>query len=217
QALARLSVFRGALDRAAAQAVALTPVTLLAALVDASLLRHLGVGRYGFHELVRQFAAARLAEFGEAEALAERHAGYYLELLAEQEAALYGDAPQTAAAVIRDAADNLRQAWDWAVAHSAWDGIARSLRHCASMPGSTACFMSMHRASQRPRSGSTRSSEGPNSPRSTPYCSAGCAARKRTFWSGGRHARWQWQSRARQSPARPRQATPSAKPTATCS
>jgi tetratricopeptide (TPR) repeat protein len=40
---------------------------------------------------------------------------------------LYGDAPQAAAAVARDAADNLRQAWSWAVAHMAWDAIARSL------------------------------------------------------------------------------------------
>jgi predicted ATPase/DNA-binding SARP family transcriptional activator len=127
QALARLAIFRGSFDRVAAQAVATTRVTTLAALVDASLLRHLGVGRYGFHELVRQFAAARLADLGEAEALAEQHANYYLDLLAGQEAALYGDAPQTAAAVIRDAADNVRQAWSWAVEHGAWDAIARSL------------------------------------------------------------------------------------------
>jgi WD40 repeat protein/predicted ATPase/DNA-binding SARP family transcriptional activator len=127
QGLARLSVFRGAFDRAAAQAVALTPVTLLAALVDASLLRHLGIGRYGFHELVRQFAAARLADRGEADALAERHAVYYLDLLAQQEPALYGAAPQTAAAVCRDAADNLRQAWSWTAEHGAWDVIGRSL------------------------------------------------------------------------------------------
>jgi predicted ATPase/DNA-binding SARP family transcriptional activator len=127
QALARLSVFRGAFDRAAAQAVALTSVTLLAALIDASLLRHLGVGRYGFHELVRQFAAARLVDRGEAEALAERHATYYLDLLARQEPLLYGDAPQTAAAVCRDVADNLRQAWSWAVEHNTWDAIGRAL------------------------------------------------------------------------------------------
>jgi predicted ATPase/DNA-binding SARP family transcriptional activator len=126
-ALARLAVFGGAFDRAAAQAVGAARVTTLAALVDASLLRHLGVGRYGFHELVRQFAAARLVESGEMETLAKRHAAYYLELMAQQEPALYGATPQAAATVIRDVADNLRQAWDWAVAQSAWDGIAPSL------------------------------------------------------------------------------------------
>lgn len=127
QALARLSVFRGAFDRAAAQAVALTPTTMLVALVDASLLRHLGIGRYGFHELVRQFAAARLADRGEADALAERHANYYLDLLTRQETALYGNAPHMAAAVLRDVADNLWQAWSWALDNGAWESIARSL------------------------------------------------------------------------------------------
>jgi DNA-binding SARP family transcriptional activator/predicted ATPase len=127
QALARLSIFQDSFDRAAAHAVAETRVATLAALVDASLLRHLGVGRYGFHELVRQLAAVRLAELGEAESLAARHADYYLDLLARQEAALYGGSPQTAAAVVRDTAGNVRQAWAWAVAHNAWDGVARSL------------------------------------------------------------------------------------------
>ena len=127
QALARLAIFRGSFDRAAAQAVAATRVTALASLVDASLLRHLGVGRYGFHEQVRQFAAARLVELGKTELLAERHAAYYLDLLARHEALLYGDDIHTAAADIRAAVDNIRQAWSWAVAHNAWDGIARSL------------------------------------------------------------------------------------------
>lgn len=126
-ALARLSMFRGVFDRAAAQAVATTRVTTLATLVDASLLRHVGVGRYGFHELVRQFAAARLAESGEMETLAERHAAYYLELMAQQEAALYGAAPQMGATAIRNTADNMRQSWDWAVTHGAWDRVAQAL------------------------------------------------------------------------------------------
>src|SRR5207253_191450 len=46
---------------------------------------------------------------------------------ARQEPALYGDKPDSGAAIIRDAADHLRQAWAWAVDHSAWDLVARSL------------------------------------------------------------------------------------------
>lgn len=126
-ALARLSVFGGAFDRAAAQAVAATRATTLVVLVDASLLRHSGVGRYGFHELLRQFAAERLAESGELEPLAERHAGYYLELMARQDSVLHGSTPQRGMQVLHDAADNMRQAWDWAVGRGAWGGIARSL------------------------------------------------------------------------------------------
>ena len=127
QTLARLSVFRSSFDRAAAQEVVTTRATTLAALVDASLLRSLGVGRYSLHDLVRQFAAEKLAQSGETELLAERHAAYYLDLMGRQESALFGDAPQAAATVIRAVADNLHQAWSWAVGHSAWDRIARSL------------------------------------------------------------------------------------------
>src|SRR5262249_36607995 len=60
QALARLSVFRGSFDRAAAQAVAGVRATTLIALADKSLLQQIGVGRYSLHELLRQFAADRL-------------------------------------------------------------------------------------------------------------------------------------------------------------
>jgi WD40 repeat protein/predicted ATPase/DNA-binding SARP family transcriptional activator len=127
QTLSRLAVFRGTFDRAAALAVTGARPTALAELVDASLLRQVGIGRYGFHELVRQFAAARCEERGETEERGALHAAYYLELLARQEPLLYGAAPQHAAAAIRDDADNLRQAWSWAVAHGDWDSIARCL------------------------------------------------------------------------------------------
>lgn len=127
QALARLAIFSSSFDRAAAQAIAETRVTTLAALVDASLLRHLGVGRYGFHELVRQFAAAQLAATGEFATIAQRHATYYMELLARQETLLYGSKPDVGSVIVRDAADHIRQAWVWALEHSAWDLIARSL------------------------------------------------------------------------------------------
>lgn len=126
-AVAQLSVFRGVFDRAAAQAIAATRATTLAALVDASLLRHVSVGRYSFHELVRQFAAARLAESGEAGILAERHAIYYLNLLAQQDNRLHGNTPHVGMQIIHDAVDNLRQAWDWAVAQGAWELLAASL------------------------------------------------------------------------------------------
>jgi hypothetical protein len=60
RALARLWVFAGGFDRAAALAVAETRPATLAALVDKSLLRRLSAGRYSMHELLRQFAAEQL-------------------------------------------------------------------------------------------------------------------------------------------------------------
>src|SRR5262249_28527688 len=80
QALARLSVFRGSVDRAAAQAVAAVAPTTLATLVDKSLLRRLEVGRYGLHELLRQFAAERLVDMGEAQLVGDRHLAHMLAL-----------------------------------------------------------------------------------------------------------------------------------------
>ena len=58
----RLSQFRTGFDRAAGAVVAGAPLPLLAALVDQSLLHVGGDGRFRMHELVRQFAAERLAE-----------------------------------------------------------------------------------------------------------------------------------------------------------
>jgi predicted ATPase len=113
-ALAQLSVFRGGVDRIAAQAVAGIAPTTLVTLVDKSLLRRVEVGRYGLHELLRQFASARLAEAGEGERLGDRHLRHYL-ALAEQ-AAPELNRPQQREwleRLDRDL-DNLRAALAWA-------------------------------------------------------------------------------------------------------
>lgn len=119
--LAQLSVFRGGFDRQAATAVVsdgATSVVLpgLASLVDKSLLRMYGNGRYELHDLVCQFAAEQLAKD---EALlsqtARRHADYYLALAAAQGEALNGPDMATAAAAIGREQDNLRMAWNWAI------------------------------------------------------------------------------------------------------
>lgn len=80
QALARLSVFRGSVDRTAAEVVAGMRATTLVALVDKSLVRRAGVGRYSLQEQLRQFAAERLATREETIEVSDRHASYYLTL-----------------------------------------------------------------------------------------------------------------------------------------
>ncbi len=85
RALARLSIFRGSFEREAALTVAAVTAATLVELVDKSLLRQAGPGRYSLHELVRQFAAERLARDLESMALPKRYAEYYL-ALAEQAA-----------------------------------------------------------------------------------------------------------------------------------
>lgn len=61
-ALAKLSVFHGTFDREAAEAVGGAPLSMLASLADKSLLQADGTGRYALHELLRHYAADRLAE-----------------------------------------------------------------------------------------------------------------------------------------------------------
>jgi tetratricopeptide (TPR) repeat protein len=85
----RLSVFQGSFSRAAAEQMAGASLSSLAALVDKSLLRRgpeLGkTTRYDLHELVCQYAAIRLLEFGPSQVaqVHESHLDFYLSM-AEQ-------------------------------------------------------------------------------------------------------------------------------------
>jgi predicted ATPase/transcriptional regulator with XRE-family HTH domain len=81
---ARISVFVGGFDLAAADAVWAAPaVDLLAALVDRSLVLAEPAGdamRYRVLEVLRQYGQARLAESGEENETRRRHAEYHLRL-----------------------------------------------------------------------------------------------------------------------------------------
>jgi predicted ATPase len=115
----RLSVFQGGFGREAAKQVAGASLSLLAALVDKSLLRRDRAGRYQMHELLRQYAAEKLeAAPAEKEAVQDRHGCYYLEFLRLQESRLKSRQQQQAMADIRMEVDNVRLACQWAIAHS---------------------------------------------------------------------------------------------------
>ena len=129
---ARLAVFRGGFTAAAAAQVAELNAAELTRLAAKSLVREgenrfeklnathfdkLNTTRYLLHELLRQFAALKLADFnGEATTTAARHAAYYLAFLADQESALKGTGQEAALARIDEEIANVRQAWAWAVA-----------------------------------------------------------------------------------------------------
>jgi predicted ATPase/class 3 adenylate cyclase len=115
--LAQLSVFRGDFGREAAAAVADADLRLLSELVSKSLVRRPDFGRYELHDLLRQYAAEKLAD-GSPHALAstsERHALHYLGALAERRGALVGKAVVQARDELRRDVDNLRVAAEWAV------------------------------------------------------------------------------------------------------
>lgn len=139
--LARLSVFHGGFRQEAAQAVASATIVDLTALVAKSLLRRTTAGRYELHELLRQFAAGKLAHpagrpafdeqpAGEPEIETEilnRHGDYYLGFVAAREAALRGRRPREAQAEIQHDLDNIRQAWQWAVSHVRFTALEQAV------------------------------------------------------------------------------------------
>jgi predicted ATPase/DNA-binding NarL/FixJ family response regulator/DNA-binding XRE family transcriptional regulator len=116
--LARLSVFRNGCDRVAAADVVGATLPILAALIDKSLVRTTaaaGSTRYMLHELVRQYAAERLAaDSADQRATEARHTAYYAGLLQRSIAAQTGESLPGAWLALTENIDNLRAAWTWA-------------------------------------------------------------------------------------------------------
>jgi predicted ATPase len=131
RAFRALSVFAGGCTLEAAEQVAGADLELIESLLDKSLLRHrldeAGQDRYWMLETIREFAAERLDERGEREALAHRHAEWHSELAERlQEPMRDGDPDATARltaeidnvrsalerfARVRDARQGLRIVW----------------------------------------------------------------------------------------------------------
>jgi predicted ATPase/DNA-binding CsgD family transcriptional regulator len=125
---ARLSVFRGGFTREAAEAVAGTTLRLLSTLVDKSLLRHDGVGRYDLHELVRQYAEEQLQSRPEvALQTRDQHCAYYTDFLGGLWERLAGRDQKAALLAIDTEIENIRIAWDWGVMRQRRADIDRAL------------------------------------------------------------------------------------------
>lgn len=116
--LARLSVFRSGCDREAASAIVGATLPVLTALIDKSLLRTTAAGgttRYRLHELVRQYAAERLAaDPAEQSATTMRHASYYAGLLQRWIVGQIGQSQPGDWSALVENIDNIRAAWMWA-------------------------------------------------------------------------------------------------------
>jgi tetratricopeptide (TPR) repeat protein len=119
QIFVQLSIFRGGFTRDAAPTVVGASLQSLASLVSKSLLHYNpGRDRYETPELLRQFAAGRLAGSSADQAAAlQRHSNYYLTLLQQREADFKGADQQAALTEISTEIENIRAAWDWAVFH----------------------------------------------------------------------------------------------------
>jgi len=113
---ARFSVLRGGGTRGAVQAVTGATLPQLHALVGASLLYYdTRRDRYTVHELLRQYAAEKLAADPEDErATRDRHAANFCGLLRDLKADLQGARQREALLAIEADGENARAAWEWA-------------------------------------------------------------------------------------------------------
>jgi len=116
QILSRLSAFRGGFGRHAGEQVAGASLMALSSLVTRSLVRRTETGRYDLHELIRQFAASKLAEDPiELLRIQEMHSVYYLGLLEGKDVLLHSPTQKTVLNELTEEIHNIREAWDWAV------------------------------------------------------------------------------------------------------
>jgi predicted ATPase/class 3 adenylate cyclase len=86
----RLAVFAGSFSLDAAEQVANAELDEISALVDWSLLKPIGEGRFLMLETIREYALEALEESGETEELRGRHLEYFLALVEEAEPNLTG-------------------------------------------------------------------------------------------------------------------------------
>ncbi len=124
---AGMSVFRGGMTRDAAREIAGASLQHLAGLVEKSLLKRTAAGRYRLHELVRQFAAEKLVELNEDASTQKQHANYFLNLLVERGDGLNSERARDSMAELLREGENVRAAWQWAVAHHDTDALRRGL------------------------------------------------------------------------------------------
>ncbi len=126
----RLAVFPASFTLDAAEQVVsdetrrLDVIESLSGLVDRSLVQFdPDQGRYRLLETLRQYAADRLAEAGETEAVRERHARHFLDLVEQLGPQLCTVRFDSASAALVPELDNLRAAASWCIDLERWDEL----------------------------------------------------------------------------------------------
>ena len=111
QLFACLSVFAGQFALDAAETVCGADLDVLGSLVDRSLVRRVGE-RFEMLSTIREYAAERLAERPDADAISDRHAAFF-EALAERAYQARHREPGAMADLLALDHDDLREALDW--------------------------------------------------------------------------------------------------------
>jgi predicted ATPase len=107
---ARLAVFAGGFDLAAAEEVCGAELDELQSLIDKSLVRRWGSGRLGMLETIHELASERFAASPEHTRLRRRHAEHYAALAEAAERDYFGPAQPEALERLRAEAANIRAA-----------------------------------------------------------------------------------------------------------
>ena len=124
--MAALSIFRGSFGRDAAEAVSGASLRTLTHLVNKSLLKRSPTSRYEQHELLRQYAAAKLVA-SEEESAREAHARHYSRHVQEQEKECRGSGQVAALRALELEIDNIRAAWEWCLRNGEWSILTELL------------------------------------------------------------------------------------------
>jgi predicted ATPase/DNA-binding CsgD family transcriptional regulator len=111
----RLAVFRGGFDVQAAEKVAGASLFSLSSLLEKSLLQRDEAGRFHIHDLLRQYAAERLASSNEEFGTSDAHAAYFANFLHQRRVDTTCGRQRQAGHEIGLEIDNIRAAWRWAI------------------------------------------------------------------------------------------------------
>jgi predicted ATPase/DNA-binding SARP family transcriptional activator len=118
QVFRRLAVFREGFTVDLAVEVTGTTQQTLSQLVDKSLVARQGERRFELHELLRQFASAKLVESSEEIDIRRRHLQTFLKFAQKGEEALYGSPKQLEwLSYLEDEHANMRAAIEWGLHH----------------------------------------------------------------------------------------------------
>lgn len=128
-ALMKLSLARGGLTVAAAEAITGASLRTLTALVDRSLVwQVLPAGRLELHELLRQFARDKLDQAGASPAVYRSYSAYFLDLLCRLgQDVLGGDRQLTALQTLTADIDNILLAWRWAIENQDYQRLREAI------------------------------------------------------------------------------------------
>lgn len=123
---ANLSIFRGGFSREAAFQVTGANLRELQTLVNRSFIT-VSEGRYEIHELLRQYGEEVLQQSSYTVDVCTAHSAYYLDFLYQREPDVKGRRQRSALEEIQVDFENIRTAWEWAVAHRHLDAIHQAI------------------------------------------------------------------------------------------